>query len=174
MDVRLSNLLNSAERMLRDKNTSSSDTKSGKEKTWTAPELKDSAEFSNLLTGKYQTIQSKLADLQSQLSREQMKQAVLEEKNPNPAELIHVLFGKEPLFPELQAGGSPNFDEMKKSSNLQMAALEKEIREKEVENENVVSLGMIHNSEGFSKAFTDLSSASFKPLNEKSVQKLIQ
>jgi hypothetical protein len=52
--------------------------------------------------------------------------------------------------------------------------LETQIRSKEVENENVVALGMIHNSGEFAKALKDLGSVSFRPLNENSVQKLIQ
>lgn len=175
MDVRLSNLLNSAERMLKDKNTSSADRKTtGKEAEWTAPAVQDTAEFTNQLTGKFQTIQTKLSELQSQLTKEQMRQAVLEEKSPKPDELINVLFGKEPLFPELQDNATVNLEDLKKTSQTNILALETQIRSKEVENENVVALGMIHNSGEFAKALKDLGSVSFRPLNENSVQKLIQ
>ncbi|NCN09052.1 MAG: hypothetical protein GW938_04325 [Leptospira sp.] len=175
MDVRLSNLLNSAERMLRDKNSTPADSKTtGKEAGWTAPPVQDTAEFTNQLTGKFQTIQTKLSELQSQLTKEQMRQAVLEEKQPKPDELINVLFGKEPLFPELQGSASVNLEDLKKTSQSNVDDLEKQIRAKEVENENVVALGMIHNSGEFSKALKDLGSVTFRPLNENSVQKLIQ
>jgi len=103
-----------------------------------------------------------------------MRQAVLEEKQPKPDELINVLFGKEPLFPELQGSASVNLEDLKKTSQSNVDDLEKQIRAKEVENENVVALGMIHNSGEFSKALKDLGSVTFRPLNENSVQKLIQ
>ncbi|WCL50335.1 hypothetical protein [Leptospira sp. GIMC2001] len=174
MDVRLSNLLNSAEKLVKDKIPASSDGQKGKEGQWSNPVVQDTAEFTNQLTGKYQTIQAKLSELQNNLTKEQMKQGLLAEKAPDPAELIHILFGKEPLFSELQQDANADLDKIRLQSGENILNIEKEIRTKEVENENVVSLGMTHNPKEFSKALEGIDRISWKPLNEKTVQKLIQ
>jgi hypothetical protein len=175
MDVRLSNILNSAERLVRDKGSSGADLSLKKETPFSAKEIQDSAEFANLLTGKYQTIQNKLSELQSQFSREQMRASLLkEEKSKDPNELIHVLFGKEPLFPELQSGAKVNLEELGILSEKRVETLEKEIKEKEVENENVVSLGVYQNPEDWGSTLQEINSLSWKPMNVKNVQKLIE
>lgn len=179
MDVRLSNILNSAEKLIKDKNTNakSPSDSSGRDlkQGWTAGGIQDKAEFSNLLTGKFQTIQSKLSELQGQFTKEQMRLSYLkEEKSQDPAELIHVLFGKEPLFPELQNGGSIQLESLKSTTEKNLTRLESEIRSKEVENENVVSLGLQDNSSDFKKLLQGIDSVTWKPMNEKTVQKLIE
>lgn len=175
MDVRLSNILNSAERLVREKGSSGTDPSLKKEAQYSAKEIQDSAEFANLLTGKYQTIQSKLSDLQSNLSREQMRASLLkEEKTKDPNELIHVLFGKEPLFPELQSNSNINLEELGNLSEKRVETLEKEIKEKEVENENVISLGVHQNPEDWGTTLQGINSLSWKPMNVKNVQKLIE
>jgi hypothetical protein len=175
MDVRLSNILNSAEKLIKDKNTDSkgNSVQEGKQE-WSNKGIRDTAEFSNLLTGKFQTIQSKLTELQGQFSREQMRKSYLEEnKTQDPAELIHVLFGKEPLFPELQAGSKIDLESLKKQTDQRLSQLEIEIRSKEVENENVVSLGLQDSTGDFKNLLKGIDSVTWKPMNEKTVQKLI-
>ncbi|MCC5815750.1 MAG: hypothetical protein JJT78_13440 [Leptospira sp.] len=175
MDVRLSNILNSAEKLIKDKNAESkgNSVREGKQE-WSNAGIKDTAEFSNLLTGKFQTIQSKLTELQGQFSKEQMRKSYLEEnKSQDPAELIHVLFGKEPLFPELQAGNKIDLESLKNQTDQRLSQLETEIRSKEVENENVVSLGLQDNGSDFKNLLKGIETVTWKPMNEKTVQKLI-
>lgn len=179
MDVKLNHLLNSAEKLIQEKDLVSSKSKATTGLTEQATVAKttgmgDTAEFSNLLTGKFHTIQAKLSDLQSQLTREQMRLSYLTEGTPEPTELIHVLFGKEPLFPELQKSSNVDLLNLRKETEKKLVELEKEIRYKEVENENVVALGLFQKDSGFSELLKGIETISWKPINEKTVQKLIE
>jgi hypothetical protein len=184
MDVRLSNLLNSAEKLVREKSPQRNESKSAQEGQTPPPiPQADRAEFSHALAGKFHTIQNKLSELQNQLSREQMRAALLKEKDPKADELIHVLFGKDPLFPELQGQketggtpptGAPDLNQLLVQSEERVQSIEKELRAKEVENENVVSLGVGLGVPEISKALTGIEQIAWKPMNEKSVQRLIE
>lgn len=175
MDVRLSNILNSAEKLVREKSPNESGkTESGRAAP-VVPQAGDKADFSNLLTGKFQTIQSKLTELQSSYTREQMRLSYLNEENAKtPEDLIRVLFGSKPLFPEFAGEEPVDLQALKKNSENNLNNLEREIRQKEVENENVVSLGVREGSQDFSQLLKGIDTLSWKPMNEKTVQKLIE
>jgi len=174
MDVRLSNILHSAEKLVRDQEFSRS-TPPAPLREGNPGEVRDTVEFSNLLTGKFQTVQAKLAELQSSYSKEQMRLSYLADPNSRDAsDLIHVLFGKEPLFPEFQSNPNVDLDQLRKASELRLSELEAEIRHREVENENVIALGSQDKNLIFSDLIKGIDSVTWKPLNEKVVQRLIE
>lgn len=105
MDVPLTNLISSAEKLIRDKRSSvgARSVRSQEERG-----NLDKTEFSSGLTSRYLKIQETLAGLQGEFTREQMKLGILNEGNTPNDELINILFGETPLFRELSE--NPDID----------------------------------------------------------------
>ncbi|WP_246047835.1 LIC10415 family protein [Leptospira ilyithenensis] len=172
MDVRLNRLLNSAERFVQDKKEVKDTNSSGANASAKASETK--SDFAVSLPVQYHNIQSKLTELQKQLSREQSRMSFLEDNNTKQEDLIHILFENEPLFPEL-ANAEGNFSKKDSLAATQsgIRALVEELKKKEVEGENIFSLGMMHSPEEFKGKMGDVSPYAQKPLSETIVKRLL-
>ncbi|XDD50665.1 hypothetical protein AB3N59_02340 [Leptospira sp. WS92.C1] len=175
MDVPLTNLISSAEKLIRDKRSSVS----GR----TAPATEgqgslDKTEFSSGLTSRYLKIQETLSSLQGEFSKEQMKLGVLNEGNGNTpnSELINILFGETPLFRELAE--NPDMDQavLKEQIQDKKNKLTDSIRNLEVESENIFSVGMLKGQENFSKSLEAITGkgVQMKQLSEKTIERLIK
>ncbi|TGN02852.1 LIC10415 family protein [Leptospira dzoumogneensis] len=174
MDVQLTNLVSSAEKLLRDKR-SSVPGRTGVPSE--AQNAADKTEFSSSLTSRYLKVQETLGNLQEQLSKEQMKLGVLsEEKNTPKEELINVLFGETPLFRELVENPNQDLNQLREQVQVKKDQLMDSIRKYEVESENVLSVGMLKNPENFRKSIENLSGKDIqmKQLSEKTIERLIQ
>ncbi|GBF50951.1 hypothetical protein LPTSP4_24820 [Leptospira ryugenii] len=177
MDVRINRLLNSAERFVQDK-------KESKETDKANPNLASSvktelnaagqSDFAVSLPIQYHNIQTRLTELQRQLSREQARAGILEDQGTAKEDLIKILFENEPLFPEL-LGDSTSLDRQSalSTSKGEIQNLTQELRKKEVEGENIFSLGMILSPEEFKGKIEGLSSNFQKPLSENVVKRLL-
>ncbi|EQA35202.1 hypothetical protein LEP1GSC047_1024 [Leptospira inadai serovar Lyme str. 10] len=173
MDVQLTNLVSSAEKLLRDKRSSVPG------RTGTPSETQNTAdktEFSSSLTSRYLKVQETLTGLQQELSREQMKLGILDEGNTTKEDLIHILFGETPLFRELVENPDLDLNAVKDKVLKNKDELTDAIRKFEVESENVLSLGMLKSPENFRKSVEDLSAKDIrmKQLSEKTIERLIQ
>lgn len=177
MDVRLNRLLNSAERFVQDKkdakeadNVPSLRTNSPQQQV-----SESKSDFAVSLPIQYHNIQTKLTELQKQLSREQARNGVLEDAELGKEELIKVLFENEPLFPELSAGGAETFNhkEALLASKATIQSILQELKKKEVEGENIFSLGMMHSPEEFKGKMGTVSASAQKPISESVVKRLL-
>ncbi|PJZ71378.1 hypothetical protein CH373_02445 [Leptospira perolatii] len=174
MDVQLTNLVSSAEKLLRDKRSAvPGKTEAPSE---TAKNAVDKTEFSSSLTSRYLKIQESLAGLQAELSKEQMKLGILGEGNTPKSELINILFGETPLFRELAENPNMDLQAVEKKITANKEKLTGEIRKYEVESENVLSVGMLKGQDQFRKSLEDLSAKDvrMKQLSEKTIERLIQ
>lgn len=166
MDIGIKNILQSAERIL--------DSRTDSQKQVSQNQVPASAgpDFTLSLGTKYIAIQSRLSELQSSLSKEQAKISILEEGNHSISELATFRFGDEKLFGDLipDTPQSQLLEQAKES----LDALVKRIREKQVESENLFSLGTNSNADSFQEVLKSLSLTSgISKINEKSVQKLL-
>ncbi|MFB5652763.1 hypothetical protein ACE5IS_19140 [Leptospira wolffii] len=173
MDVQLTNLVSSAEKLLRDKRSSVPGRTGVPSEAQNAP---DKTEFSSGLTSRYLKVQETLANLQEELSKEQMKLGVLDEGNTPKEDLIHILFGETPLFRELLENPNQDLNQVREQVRVKKDQLTDSIRKFEVESENVLSVGMLKSPENFRKSIEDLSAKDIrmKQLSEKTIERLIQ
>ncbi|TGN17334.1 LIC10415 family protein [Leptospira idonii] len=174
MDVRLNRLLNSAERFVQDKKDTK-DVSSNELSSKTPQKLESKSDFAISLPVQYHNIQTKLTELQKQLSREQSRLGLLEDPASTKEDLIQVLFENEPLFPELTSGNQESFQKADSLLNTQTSikALVEELKKKEVEGENIFSLGMILNPEEFNGKLGQMSPSALKPISETVVKRLL-
>ncbi|XDD46926.1 hypothetical protein AB3N60_02175 [Leptospira sp. WS39.C2] len=169
MDVRLNRLLNSAEKLIQDKK----DTKDVSGKTGTQIQKADEkSDFVVSLPVQYHNIQTRLTELQKQLSKEQSRIGLLEDNSQDENKLKELLFEGEPLFPELGAGKGSK-PEILETSKATVSGLLAELKKKEVESENIFSLGMMLNPEEFKGKIGSVSTASMKPISETMVKRLL-
>ncbi|MCG6192083.1 hypothetical protein LFX25_02350 [Leptospira sp. FAT2] len=173
MDVPLTNLISSAEKLIRDKRSSVSG------KTVSAQDGQgslDKTEFSSGLTSRYLKIQETLSSLQGEFSREQMKLGILNEGATPNSELINILFGETPLFRELAE--NPDIDQavLKEQIQEKKTKLTDTIRNLEVESENIFSVGMLKGQENFSKSLEAITgkNVQMKQLSERTIERLIK
>ncbi|AVQ11772.1 Uncharacterized protein XB16_1440 [Leptospira santarosai] len=173
MDVPLTNLISSAEKLIRDKRSSVS------AKSVRSQEERgnlDKTEFSSGLTSRYLKIQETLAGLQGEFTREQMKLGILNEGNTPNDELINILFGETPLFRELSE--NPDIDRavLKEQIQGKKNKLTDAIRNLEVESENIFSIGILKDRDNFSKSLETISgkNVQMKQLSEKAIERLIK
>ncbi|TGL46877.1 hypothetical protein EHQ55_13650 [Leptospira meyeri] len=169
MDVRLNRLLNSAEKLIQDKK----DTKDVSGKSGTPVQKSDEkSDFIVSLPVQYHNIQSRLTELQKQLSKEQSRIGLLEDNSQEEDKLKELLFEGEPLFPEL-GEGKVSKPEILETSKGNISSLLAELKKKEVESENIFSLGMMLNPEDFKGKIGTLSASSMKPISETMVKRLL-
>jgi hypothetical protein len=178
MDVRLNRLLNSAERFVQEKKDAKetdngSSSRSNLQQTVAATEAK--SDFAVSLPIQYHNIQTKLTELQKQLSQEQARSGVLEDTETKKEDLIKILFESEPLFPELGQSEVETFNKKDAfvASQGTIKALVQELKKKEVEGENIFSLGMMLNPEEFKGKVGNLSASAQKPISETLVKRLL-
>ncbi|MBW9232690.1 LIC10415 family protein [Leptospira santarosai] len=173
MDVPLTNLISSAEKLIRDKRSSvgAKSVRSQEERG-----NLDKTEFSSGLTSRYLKIQETLAGLQGEFTREQMKLGILNEGNTPNDELINILFGETPLFRELSE--NPDIDRavLKEQIQGKKNKLTDAIRNLEVESENIFSIGILKDRDNFSKSLETISgkNVQMKQLSEKAIERLIK
>ncbi|EKT87490.1 LIC10415 family protein [Leptospira santarosai] len=173
MDVPLTNLISSAEKLIRDKRSSvgAKSVRSQEERG-----NLDKTEFSSGLTSRYLKIQETLAGLQGEFTREQMKLGILNEGNTPNDELINILFGETPLFRELSE--NPDIDRavLKEQIQGKKNKLTDAIRSLEVESENIFSIGILKDRDNFSKSLETISgkNVQMKQLSEKAIERLIK
>ncbi|ASV11886.1 MULTISPECIES: LIC10415 family protein [Leptospira] len=173
MDVPLTNLISSAEKLIRDKRSSvgARSVRSQEERG-----NLDKTEFSSGLTSRYLKIQETLAGLQGEFTREQMKLGILNEGNTPNDELINILFGETPLFRELSE--NPDIDRavLKEQIQGKKNKLTDAIRNLEVESENIFSIGILKDRDNFSKSLETISgkNVQMKQLSEKAIERLIK
>lgn len=169
MDVRLNRLINSAEKIVQDKK--------GKEEgtlpKQTVSSSLESTDFIVSLPVQYHNIQTRLTELQKQLSREQARIGVLQESGEKDTPLLEILFEGEPLFPELVSAPDTSPSSLLEKSQGTLQTLTSEIRKKEVEGENIFSLGMMLSPEEFRGKLGAVSTQALKPISESIVQKLL-
>ncbi|TGK12019.1 hypothetical protein EHO60_07035 [Leptospira fletcheri] len=173
MDVQLTKLVSSAEKLLRDKRSAVS----GKtEPPSDTQNTTDKTEFSSSLTSRYLKVQETLTGLQQELSKEQMKLGILNEGTTPKEDLIHILFGETPLFRELSENPELDLKELKDKVQTNKDELTDMIRKFEVESENVLSVGMLKSPENFRKSIEELSAKDvpMRQLSEKTIERLIQ
>ncbi|TGK34954.1 hypothetical protein EHQ12_11680 [Leptospira gomenensis] len=173
MEVPLTNLISSAEKLIRDKRSSVS----GKSVTNAEGQGSlDKTEFSSALTARYLKIQETLSGLQGEFSKEQMKLGILNEGNTPNSELINILFGETPLFRELTE--TPDMDRavLKQQIQEKKNHLNDSIRNLEVESENIFSVGMLKGRENFSKSLETIvgKGVPMKEFSEKTIERLIK
>lgn len=170
MDVRLNQILQSAEKFVRDK----SDTKEGKANSATqnTSTVNSGSDFAVSLSAQFHNIQSRLGELQRQLSREQARVGLLEESKSEPEALKTAQFEANPLFPELLSG-SFSKDQVLLATQTSIRSLLLELKKKEVEGENIFSLGMIMAPEEFVNKFGQIPATSLKPISENTVKRLL-
>ncbi|EMY79456.1 hypothetical protein LEP1GSC060_2513 [Leptospira weilii serovar Ranarum str. ICFT] len=173
MDVPLTNLISSAEKLIRDKRSSvSGKTASTQEERGSL----DKTEFSSGLTSRYLKIQETLSGLQGEFTREQMKLGVLNEENTPNSGLINILFGETPLFRELVE--NPDIDQavLKERIQEKKNKLSDAIRNLEVESENIFSVGMLKDRDNFSKSLETITgkNVQMKQFSEKTIERLIK
>ncbi len=176
MDVRLNRLLNSAERFVQDKKDAKEvDNTSASHQGQTAPLAESKSDFAVSLPIQYHNIQTRLTELQKQLSKEQARSGLLQDMETGEADLKKILFENEPLFAEMQSvSGSPfNRKEALDVAQGSIQSLIQELKKKEVEGENIFSLGMMLNPEEFKGKFGTLSTQAQKPLSESVVKRLL-
>ncbi|AXR59414.1 LIC10415 family protein [Leptospira mayottensis] len=173
MDVPLTNLISSAEKLIRDKRSSVN------AKAVPAQEERgglDKTEFSSGLTSRYLKIQETLASLQGEFTSEQMKLGILNEENTPNSELINILFGETPLFRELAE--NPDIDQavLKEQIQGKKNKLTDTIRNLEVESENIFSIGILKDRDNFSKFLETISGKNIhmKQFSEKAIERLIK
>ncbi|PJZ57640.1 LIC10415 family protein [Leptospira barantonii] len=173
MDVPLTNLISSAEKLIRDKRSSVSG------KTVSTQEGQgslDKTEFSSGLTSRYLKIQETLSSLQGEFTREQMKLGVLNEGSTPNSELINILFGETPLFRELAE--NPDIDQavLKEQIQEKKNKITDAIRNLEVESENIFSVGMLKGQDNFSKSLEAITgkNVQMKQLSERTIERLIK
>ena len=167
MDVPKINLLQSAKKLLQEQRNTAPDARSGN------PVASDQIEFSSVLSSKYLKIQSRLKEEQNELTKTQTKLGILEEPDMKKEGLINILFGKTPLFEELK--DLTSFDKERLVDDLQKKKEEQTtvIKSLEVESENIMSAGMLHNPEKFSETLKSMDENTMKNIPEKVVEKLI-
>lgn len=170
MDVRLNRLLNSAEKLVQDKKDTK-DVGSGKTGT-TVQKSDEKSDFVVSLPVQYHNIQSRLTELQKQLSKEQSRIGLLEDATQEENKLKELLFEGEPLFPELGDNKSTK-PEILENSKGNISSLLAELKKKEVEGENIFSLGMMLSPEEFKGKIGTVSTASMKPISETMVKRLL-
>lgn len=170
MDVRLNRLLNSAEKLVQDKKDTK-DVGSGKTGT-TVQKSDEKSDFVVSLPVQYHNIQSRLTELQKQLSKEQSRIGLLEDANQEENKLKELLFEGEPLFPEL-GDNKATKPEILENSKGNISSLLAELKKKEVEGENIFSLGMMLSPEEFKGKIGTVSTASMKPISETMVKRLL-
>ncbi|MCW7505288.1 LIC10415 family protein [Leptospira paudalimensis] len=169
MDVRLNRLLNSAEKLIQDKkDTKDVSGKAGNQ----IQKAEEKSDFVVSLPVQYHNIQSRLTELQKQLSKEQSRIGLLEDNTQEENKLKELLFEGEPLFPELGEGNKSK-PEILETSKATVSGLLAELRKKEVESENIFSLGMMLNPEEFKGKIGSVSTASMKPISETMVKRLL-
>jgi len=177
MDVRINRLLNSAERFVQDKKESKEADKTSSLSPDISSQTKEAkSDFAVSLPIQYHNIQTKLTELQKQLSREQAKSGILEANDTPKEDLIKILFENEPLFPELtKAGSGSNFNakDALTASQGSVQSIMQELKKKEVEGENIFSLGMILNPDEFKGKIGSLSASAQKPISESVVKRLL-
>jgi len=167
MDVPKINLLQSAKKLLQEKRNTAPDSRGEQTKE------SDKVEFSSTLSSKYYNIHNRLKEEQSELTKTQTKLGILSEPNLKKEGLINILFGKTPLFQEIQ--DAANFDE----NVLKNELLEKKerqistIKSLEVESENIMSAGMLLAPDAFSATLKKIDGSMIKNIPEKVVEKLI-
>lgn len=169
MDVRLNRLLNSAEKLIQDKKDSKD--VSGKSGV-PVQKSEEKSDFIVSLPVQYHNIQSKLTELQKQLSKEQSRIGLLEDSTREEDKLKELLFEGEPLFPEL-GDNKITKPEILENSKGNISSLLAELKKKEVESENIFSLGMMLNPEEFNGKIGTLSASSMKPISETMVKRLL-
>lgn len=174
MDVRLNRLLNSAERLVQEKKEPKEALNSASSRPNSPVNQAAKSDFEVSLPIQYHNIQTKLTELQKQLSREQAKHGVLDDSTTKKEDLINILFENEPLFPELVNGLDQfNKDGALLSSQGMIKALVEELKKKEVEGENIFSLGMILNPDEFKGKIGTMSQSAVKPISETIVKRLL-
>ncbi|EMO59185.1 hypothetical protein LEP1GSC161_0882 [Leptospira santarosai str. CBC1416] len=173
MDVPLTNLISSAEKLIRDKRSSvgARSVRSQEERG-----NLDKTEFSSGLTSRYLKIQETLAGLQGEFTREQMKLGILNEGNTPNDELINILFGETPLFRELSENPDIDRTVLKEQIQGKKNKLTDAIRNLEVESENIFSIGILKDRDNFSKSLETISgkNVQMKQLSEKAIERLIK
>lgn len=170
MDVRLNRLLNSAEKIVQDKKDTK-DVGSGKTGT-TVQKSDEKSDFVVSLPVQYHNIQSRLTELQKQLSKEQSRIGLLEDATQEENKLKELLFEGEPLFPEL-GDNKVTKPEILENSKGNISSLLAELKKKEVEGENIFSLGMMLSPDEFKGKIGSVSTASMKPISETMVKRLL-
>lgn len=170
MDVRLNRLLNSAEKLIQDRKDAK-DITSSKGQT-EAVKTEEKSDFIVSLPVQYHSIQSRLTELQKLLSKEQARLGVLEDPKTSNENLKELLFENEPLFPEF---GAADADKAKvlESSKSSISGLLAELKKKEVESENIFSLGSRLSPEDFKGKIGAVSPSSMKPITEEAVKRLL-
>jgi|GEM_PF-6774354 len=169
MDVRLNQMLQTAEKLVRerDQNTQAKATVA---KLEPAP----TPDFTVSLTAQFQNIQSRLNELQRQLSREQAKLGILGESSTDTEILQEEKYDGQALFPELvKIVPPPKPQEILLATQSSIRVLVEELRKKEVEGENILSLGMILAPQEFSGKLGDLPVTSLRPIPETTIKRLI-
>lgn len=177
MDVRLNRLLNSAERFVQDKKDAKDveNATSPRTQSQQAAPLESKSDFAVSLPIQYHNIQNRLTELQKQLSKEQARSGLLEDVETNQDDLKKILFENEPLFAELETESAETFNKKEAliSSQGTIKALLHELKKKEVEGENIFSLGMMLNPEEFKGKVGAFSAQAQKPLSESVVKRLL-
>jgi hypothetical protein len=177
MDVRLNRLLNSAERFVQDKKDAkeTDNSSSFRANNQQGQPVEPKSDFAVSLPIQFHNIQNKLTELQKQLSREQARSGVLEDTETKKEDLIKILFENEPLFPELAGKDTETFDKKDAltASQGSIKSLLQELKKKEVEGENIFSLGMMLNPEEFKGKVGNLSTHAQKPISESVVKRLL-
>ncbi len=168
MDVHLNHILRTAERMISDRKNSSKEKSTGS--SIEVSPLRDVLDFSNQVQTKYSTLQIQMKEYQANLSKEQARLGILEEKEFTKDELEKFLYNDEPLFDSLPE--TLNQGTLISITRANLAALIQKIREKEVEGENILSLKNSSNKEDDIES-EDLERLNLKPIREQIVQKLI-
>ncbi|MCU0823256.1 MAG: hypothetical protein MUF77_01260 [Leptospira sp.] len=170
MDVRLNRLLNSAEKLIQDRKDSKDVSSSKSQNEVNQTETK--SDFVVSLPVQYHNIQTRLTELQKLLSKEQARLGVLEDPNSSNENLKELLFENEPLFPELSSSQEDK-SRILETSKSTISSLLDELRKKEVESENIFSLGSRLSPREFSGNIGTMSSQSMKPLTEDVVKRLL-
>ncbi len=173
MDVQIVNFINSAKELLKDKKSTNRESQGASSSEKTAV---DSLEFSSGLAAKYVGVQKQLSELQVELTKEQTKLGVLSESDIGKNDLINILFGNTPLFSEANLKEF-NKDKIVADTLKSKDEIVSRIKTLEVESENILSVGMLSDSNVFSNSIGKLGEfemSALKPISGNKVEKLIK
>ena len=170
MDVQKLNIINSAEKLLKNKQQAATSL------NLKSTEARDQIQFSSVISSKYYKIQSRLKDEQNELTKTQTKLGILNEPDAKKEDLINILFGKTPLFKEISAETEFNQNSLIKNLMAQKEEQINRIKSLEVESENIFSAGMLTDPSSFEKSIKAMKQNEIimNPISEKSVERLIR
>lgn len=141
MNVEMNKILTSAENLVKRKSAAKLDRESGVDEI----AVKDlSTKFDVNLNAKYQILHNKLTKLQSELTREQTRLGVLQDKNLKGDELKNLYFGLNPLFNESIDEIIEEKERLVKEIDSKKIFITEEIKAIEIETENIYAVSEVN------------------------------